>query len=192
MHAPELPFQKQRNAASNAAHGRPAIIPAPLISAIAAVVANRMDHCVPTEAYDRQLQLPGVTPDSEVLMPLKIVLSRMSAEPNQENTAKRFADQPCRQAVEIVPSRRPAGRTYALLSRGSAGRHCHLPSTKNVPCRRDAGRHFDLAGESCLRAVRVPAIFAGRGAAGSGTTPRYDRHSVPSIHVWLPAAQPGL
>jgi hypothetical protein len=81
MHAPELPLRKPRNAASNAAHCRPVIIPAPLIYAIAAVVADRMHDFVPTEAYDRQLRLPVVMPDSEVAVPPKIVLSRMIAVP---------------------------------------------------------------------------------------------------------------
>jgi hypothetical protein len=187
-----LPLRKPRNAASDAAHCRPVNILAPLIYAIAAVVADRMHDCVPTEAYDRQLRLPIVTSDSGVAVPPKIILSRMIVVPKYGNTAERFADQLCRQAAKIVPRRTPAGRTYALVPRGSAGRHCHLPSTKKVPCRRDASRHLDLAGQNCRREVRVPAIFAGRGEAGSGTAPRYDRHSVPSIHIWLPAAQPGL
>jgi hypothetical protein len=76
---PELPLRKLRNAASNAAHCRPVIIPAPLIYAIAPVVANRMHHCVPTEAYDRQQRLPVVTPYNEVAVPPKIILSRMIA-----------------------------------------------------------------------------------------------------------------
>jgi hypothetical protein len=56
-------------------------ISAPLIYAIAAVVANRMHDCLPTEAYDRQLRLPVVTPDIEVAVPPKFVLSRMIAVP---------------------------------------------------------------------------------------------------------------
>jgi hypothetical protein len=76
-----LPLRKPRSAASNAAHCRPVIIPTPLIYAIAAVVADRMHHCVPKEADDRLLRLPAVTPDSEVVMPPKIVLSRMIAVP---------------------------------------------------------------------------------------------------------------
>jgi hypothetical protein len=81
MHAPKLPLLKPRNAASNAAHCRPVIIPAPLIFATAAVVADRMHDCVPTEAYNRQLRLPVVTPDSEVAVPPESVLSRMIAVP---------------------------------------------------------------------------------------------------------------
>jgi hypothetical protein len=68
-------------AATNVAHCRPVIIPAPLMSANAANAANRMHDCVPTEANDRQSQLPAVPPDSEVPVPLKIVLSRMIAVP---------------------------------------------------------------------------------------------------------------
>jgi hypothetical protein len=75
----ELPLRKPHNAASDAAHCRRVIIPAPLNYAIAAVVADRMHHCVPTAAYDRQLRLLVVTPGSEVAVPPKIVLSRMIA-----------------------------------------------------------------------------------------------------------------
>jgi hypothetical protein len=74
-----LPLRKPHNAASDAFHCRPVITPAPLIYAIAAVVADRMHDCVPTEAYDRQLRLPVVTPDSEVAVPPKIVLSGIIA-----------------------------------------------------------------------------------------------------------------
>jgi hypothetical protein len=68
-------------AATNAAHCRHVIIPAPLMSANAADAGNRMHDCVPTEANDRQLRLPAVPPDSEVPVPLKIILSRMIALP---------------------------------------------------------------------------------------------------------------
>jgi hypothetical protein len=76
-----LPLRKPRYAASDAAHCRPVIIPAPLIYAIVAVVADRLHDGVPTEAYDRQLRLPVVTPDSEVAVLQKIVLSCMIAVP---------------------------------------------------------------------------------------------------------------
>jgi hypothetical protein len=66
-------------AATNAAHCRPVIIPAPVMSA--ADAADHVHGSVPTDAYDRQSRLPAVPPDSEVPMPLKIVLSRMVAVP---------------------------------------------------------------------------------------------------------------
>jgi hypothetical protein len=69
-------------AATNAAPCRPEIIPAPLIFATAADAADHMHGSVPTDADDRQSRLPAVPPDSEVPMPLKIVLSRMIAVPN--------------------------------------------------------------------------------------------------------------
>jgi hypothetical protein len=69
-------------AATNAAHCRPVIIPAPVMSATAADAADHVHSSVPTDAYDRQSRLPAVPPDSEVPMPLKIVLSRMIAVPN--------------------------------------------------------------------------------------------------------------
>jgi hypothetical protein len=70
-------------ATTSAAHCRPVIIPAPLMSATAADGANHMHGSVPTDAYDRQSRLPAVPPDSvEVPMPLRIVLSRMIAVPN--------------------------------------------------------------------------------------------------------------
>jgi hypothetical protein len=40
-----------------------------------------MHDCVPMEAYDRQLPLLVVTPDSEVAAPPEFVLSRMIAVP---------------------------------------------------------------------------------------------------------------
>jgi hypothetical protein len=76
-----LPLRKPRNGASNAAHYRPVIIPAPLIYAIAVVVVDRMHDCVPTEAYARQLRVPVVTPDNEVAVRPKMVPSRMIAVP---------------------------------------------------------------------------------------------------------------
>jgi hypothetical protein len=68
-------------AATNAAHCRLVIIPAPLMSATAADAADRMHDCVPAEVNDRLLRLPAVPPDSEVPVPLKNVLSRMIAVP---------------------------------------------------------------------------------------------------------------
>jgi hypothetical protein len=51
------------------------------MSANAADAADCMHDCVPTEANDRQIRLPAVPPDSEVPVPLKIVLSRMISVP---------------------------------------------------------------------------------------------------------------
>jgi hypothetical protein len=51
------------------------------LTAGTADAADRMHDCVPTEVNDRLLRLPVVPPDSEVPVPLKIVLSRRIAVP---------------------------------------------------------------------------------------------------------------